>query len=146
MRLQRITLIIVGAIQIATGMEYLTRPAMVAAMLGVAVQVPPWVNFSLIVAGARFIGYGIGMLAAARSPRRHRLWIYTMLGIQLTDFIAAAAYLAVGSLPRDHLGPAIALPLLWVLLLGWIAVYIRKTPPNGDEGTPMPTSTSVKTT
>ncbi len=127
MRFVRATLIIVGIIQIGAGAIYLATPAATTAMLGVAPQAPPWFGFVSATAGARFIGYGIGMLAAARSPHQHVLWIDTMIAIQAVDLIAVLVYRANGSLPAQHFAASVVLPLLWVILLGWIRVRIHRT-------------------
>ncbi|OBB81471.1 hypothetical protein A5760_16430 [Mycobacterium colombiense] len=125
MRIERAILATVGIIQIICGTMYLARPTAVGAMLGAASAAPPWVNFVLATAGARFIGYGIGMLAAAKAPPRHQLWITTMLGIQSVDLVATLIYVANGSLPDRHFLFGAALPLLWVGLLGWVSLRIR---------------------
>lgn len=135
MRFVRAALIIVGIIQIGTGALYLAAPAAVTAMLGVPPAAPPWLGFVLATAGARFIGYGIGMLAAARSPYQHLLWIDTMIALQAVDFIAVLFYLANKTLPAQHFAPSVALPMLWVVLLGWIRVRIHRTPPSRIEKT-----------
>ncbi|ORW08171.1 hypothetical protein [Mycobacterium kyorinense] len=129
----RVTLIIVGLIQIVNGAMYLAAPAAVTAVLGVLTPAPPWVGFILATAGARFVGYGIGMLAAARSPREHKLWIDTMIAIQALDVIATLWYSANGALPAGHIQAGTALPLLWVVLLGWIGVGMHRSPPPRQE-------------
>ncbi|OBH29006.1 hypothetical protein A5692_21900 [Mycobacterium sp. E342] len=135
MRFLRASMIVVGIIQLGIGAMYLAAPAAVVVMLGVAPGAPPWVNFVLATAGARFIGYGIGMVAAARSPGRHHLWIDTMIAIQLIDVIATLFYLANGTLPREHHELAVALPLLWVVLLGWASLRVRRASPTPTANT-----------
>ena len=119
MRILRATLIVIGIIQIACGAMYLAAPGAVAGSLHLQPAAPPWVNWLLATAGARFIGYGIGMFAAARAPWRHRVWINTMIAIQAVDFIATAAYLANGVLPLGHVAAGLVLPWLWIAVLGW---------------------------
>lgn len=128
MRFLRVALAVLGIIQIANGIIYLAAPSSVATMLGVGTAAPHWVDFVLATCGARNIGYGIGLLVAARTPRRHQLWITAMLAIQIIDFVAALAYIADGSLPLQHVGPLAALPLLWVVVLG--GVYLRSREDN----------------
>jgi hypothetical protein len=126
MRFLRVMLVVLGIIQIVSGTLYLATPsAAVAAMLGVQTAAPPWLCFVLATAGARSVGYGVGMLAAARTPWRHQLWINTMLGIQIVDFLAILMYRADGNLTLRHLGPTAALPLLWVVILGWTSLHSR---------------------
>ncbi|WP_374023717.1 hypothetical protein [Mycobacterium sp. HNNTM2301] len=125
MRIERSLLIVIGVIQIICGAIYLAVPSAVGAMLGVTAAAPPWVGFVLATAGARFIGYGIGMFAAAKNPPRYRLWLTTMLGIQCVDLVASLIYAANGILPTRHFLPGAALPLLWIGLLGWVNLRIH---------------------
>lgn len=125
MRIERALVAVIGIIQIICGATYLGYPSAVGAMLGVTSAAPTWVAFVLATAGARFIGYGIGMPAAAKDPTDYRLWITTMLGIQSVDLLASLIYVANGTLPARHFLPGAALPLLWVGLLGWVSLRIR---------------------
>jgi len=93
--------------------------------LGSGGQRIPLEYFSNGTAGARFIGYGIGMFAAARAPSRHRVWINTMIAIQAVDFLATLGYLANGVLPAHHFALTLWLPLLWVVLLSWASLRSR---------------------
>ena len=96
MRVLRATMIAVGIIQILTGAIFLVSPARYAELLHLQPAGPAWVNRLLAMCGARFVGYGIGMFVAARAPWRNRVWIDTMIAIQVVDFIAIAGYLADG--------------------------------------------------
>jgi hypothetical protein len=117
MRVLRATMIAVGIIQILTGAIFLVSPARYAELLHLQPSGPAWVNRLLAMCGARFVGYGIGMFVAARAPWRNRVWIGTMIAIQVVDFIAIAGYLADGvASPRQF--PVVVLPLLWIALLG----------------------------
>jgi hypothetical protein len=87
-----------------------------------------WENMLLAMCGARFIGYGIGMFAAARAPRRHRIWIDTMIAIQAVDLITQAVYAATGLVEIRQVVPIVALPLLWVVLLSWTPPRLSPCP------------------
>jgi hypothetical protein len=89
---------------------------------------PAWENMLLAMCGARFIGYGIGMFAAARAPRRHRIWIDTMIAIQAVDLISQAVYAATGLVEIRQVVPMVALPLLWVVLLSWTRPRLSPCP------------------
>ncbi len=115
MRLERAVLLVVGIIQIAIGALYLVTPERLAGWQQIHPVDSARVDLLLTAAGARFIGYGIGILAAAYSPVRHRLWIITMVAIQAVDFAASFMY---GS---SWMSPTVWLPLMWVLLLSWIS-------------------------
>jgi hypothetical protein len=137
MSVQRVALTLIGITQIGYGALFVAAPNSVAGVLGLQAGAPPWVNWLLVTAGARYIGYGIGMFAAARSPGRHRLWINMMIAIQAVDFIAIVAYLANGALPFDRVAPKAWLPLLWIALLGWASWASRVMAPKaGNIGTP----------
>ncbi|OBF59449.1 hypothetical protein A5756_05630 [Mycobacterium sp. 852002-53434_SCH5985345] len=125
MRVLSIALAVLGLIQIANGAVSLVAPSVVAEMYG-APAGSPGVHFLLATAGARFIGYGIGMVAAAWAPRRHQLWIITMLGIQVVDFVAIMVFIADGTFPVSRFGPTVALPLVWVVVLGWVSMRNRR--------------------
>jgi hypothetical protein len=125
MRILRATLIVIGIIQISCGAMYLVTPGAVAGSLQLQPAAAPWVNWLLATAGARFIGYGIGMFAAARAPSRHPVWINTMIAIQAVDFLATLGYLANGVLPAHHFALTLWLPLLWVVLLSWASLRSR---------------------
>jgi hypothetical protein len=118
MRVLRATMITVGIIQILTGAIFLVSPARYAELLHLQPAGPAWVNRLLAMCGARFVGYGIGMFVAARAPWRNRVWIDTMIAIQVVDFIAIAGYLADGVASLRQF-PVVVLPLLWIALLGW---------------------------
>jgi hypothetical protein len=92
-------------------------PATYAELLHLQPAAPAWVNWLLAICGARFVGYGIGMFVAARAPWRNRVWIDTMIAIQVVDFIAIAGYLADGVASLRQF-PVVVLPLLWIALLG----------------------------
>jgi hypothetical protein len=128
MRLVRLTLIAVGVIQMLFGAALLIEPAV---LLGGFEPQPAASNWIFATAAARCIGYGIGMFAAAHAPARHRLWIDTMIGIQVVDFAATAGCLAVGMLPTGITGAAVLPPLLWVFLLSWARWQLRTAPIHG---------------
>jgi hypothetical protein len=137
MRVQRVALTLIAITQISYGALFVAAPNSVAGLLGLQAGAPGWVDWLLVTAGARFIGYGIGLFAAARSPERHRLWINTMIAIQAVDFIANVAYMANGALPFDRVAPTVWLPLVWMALLGWASRAGRVMAPKaGNVGTP----------
>jgi hypothetical protein len=96
-------------------------------LLGGLAAEPDRVHWLFAPPAARCVGYGIGMFAAAHAPERHRLWIDTMIGIQIVDFVATAGYLAAGALPAGSAWAVIP-PLLWVFLLCWVRWQLRTIP------------------
>lgn len=133
MRLLRIALVIIGVTQISYGAILFVNPSLLARMLGATDSLPVWVKYILITAGARFIGYGVGMFAAAYQPARRRLWIATMILIQLVDLIATLIYCADNQLSVHRVGMTILLPAVWVAVLattlwrGWRVAVTEST-------------------
>jgi hypothetical protein len=123
----RVMLAILGLVQIASGAMYFVAPHTAVGMFGIT-SFPDGFGFVLATAGGRSIGYGIGLLAAARRPWSHRLWINVMLGIQIVDFVSVTAYLAQGGLSMHKVGPFALLPVLWIVILGWTSLRSRRTP------------------
>jgi hypothetical protein len=119
MRTLRVTLIFIGIVQIACGAVFLVFPAATTTLFGVQPGAPAWVNYLLATAGARFIGYGIGMFVAARAPWRNLAWIDTMIAIQAVDLVATLAAVVDGVLPVRHAALTVVLPALYIAILGW---------------------------
>ena len=82
--LLRITLYVIAVFQFVLGAAFLANPAGTARLLGLP-PAPGWTGWLFAMMAVRFLGYGVGMLAAARDPRRHLLWIDTMIAIQAVD-------------------------------------------------------------
>jgi hypothetical protein len=59
----------------------------------------------LTTAGARFIGYGIGMFFAARAPWRNLARIDTMIATLAVDLVATLAAVVDGVLPLRRAAP-----------------------------------------
>ena len=109
MRVLRATMIAVGIIQILTGAIFLVSPARYAELLHLQPAGPAWVNRLLAMCGARFVGYGIGMFVAARAPWRNRVWIDTMIAIQVVD-ITGGIVARSEALDRESDRLAVGLP------------------------------------
>ncbi|HEV2360136.1 MAG TPA: hypothetical protein VGS21_00385, partial [Acidimicrobiales bacterium] len=78
---------------------------------------PSWTSWLFAMMGARFIGYGVGMLATARDPVGHRMWLDTMIAIQAVDWIATIAYLAAGDVSLHQVAAASFMPAVFVVAL-----------------------------
>ncbi len=77
-------------------------------------------NWLFIMMGARFLGYGFGMFAAARDPLAHLTWINTMIVIQIADWVSTIGYLIVRDISFGSVAPAAVLPVVFVSgLLRW---------------------------
>ena len=115
----RLTLYVIAFFQLALGAAFLVAPGGTAAALGLA-PAPGWTAWLFAMMAARFLGYGVGMLAAARDPQRHRLWIRTMIAVQLVDWVATVGHLVAGEVTLRQVTTAAFLPLVFVaILVAW---------------------------
>ena len=119
MRPLRITLVVIGIVQLFFGTVFLLAPTPAAELLGLTPSAPAWANWLFAMMGARFLGYAYGMFATARSSRTSPAWIDTMIAIQLVDWLATVAYLAGGELTLRQVSTASFLPVLFVGALLW---------------------------
>lgn len=121
----------IAVIQLGLGLAFLVAPAGTAGLLDLAAA-PAWTGWLFAMMAARFLGYGVGVLAAARRPAEHLLWLRTMLVIQAVDWVATLAYLGRGDVTLGQVTTAAFLPPLFIAAL---AVAIRRV---GVDGTPQP--------
>jgi hypothetical protein len=111
-----ITLWIIAIFQFLLGAAFLFAPSATASALDLATA-PGWANWMFAMMGARFIGFGVGMVAAARNPSHHRLWIEIMIGIQAIDWLATLVYLAKDDVTLGQVTTAAFVPVLFVIAL-----------------------------
>lgn len=119
MRPLRITLITIAVVQFALGALFTLAPSAAAPLFGITPAEPGWVDWLFVMAGARFLGFGAGMLLAARDPQRHIGWINAMIGIQVVDWVATIGHLAAGTVTLAQVSTAPFLPVLFVAGLLW---------------------------
>ena len=119
MRALRVTLRFIGVVQLFFGVLFTFAPTVAGGLLGFAPAAPAWAAWLFVMMGARFLGYGVGMLVAARDPQRHETWINTMIGIQVIDWVSTMAFLIAGDLPITSVLSAVVLPVVFVSALLW---------------------------
>ncbi len=119
MRPLRITLIVIGVFQLMLGALFLAAPGPVADLLGLRPAAPGWVDWLFAMMAARFLGYAVGMFAAARAPEPSVLWIDTMIGIQAIDWLATIGYLIAGEVTFAQVSTASFMPVVFVGALLW---------------------------
>jgi len=117
--LLRAILAITGLIQLGMGLTEILAPGALPSFFGGG----PGRDLGYLPAlgGARYLAMAWGMALAARDPWRHRAWIQVMIFVQAVDWAAGAYYWASEAIDW---GPAVALPLLWVVLL--VLLYPRQ--------------------
>ncbi len=119
MRGLRITLRFIGVVQLFFGVLFTFAPTVAGGLLGFAPDAPAWAAWLFVMMGARFLGYGAGMLVAARDPQRNESWINTMIGIQVIDWVSTMGFLLAGDLPITSVLSAVVLPVVFVSALLW---------------------------
>jgi len=112
----RPTLLTIAAFQFFLGAAFLVAPGRTADLLDLP-DAPGWTAWMFGMMGARFIGYGVGMVAAAGRPSEHRLWIDTMIAIQAVDWVVTMIHLANGDVLLRQVTTAAVVPVLFVGLL-----------------------------
>ncbi|MEP7055829.1 MAG: hypothetical protein ABI912_11330 [Actinomycetota bacterium] len=117
MRRLRNTLIVIGIFQFFFGALFLLAPGPTASLLKLEPAAPSWANWLFAMMGARFVGYGFGMLAASRDPVGNVAWIDTMIGIQAVDWLATLGYLVAGELSLSQVTTAAIAPPLFIAAL-----------------------------
>ena len=115
----RITLFVVAGFQFFIGAAFLVVPSQTAALLGLA-EAPGWTNWLFAMMAARFLGYGVGLIVAARDPLGNRTWIDTMIAIQLIDWVATVSHLVGGDVTLRQVTTASFVPVLLAGALAWL--------------------------
>jgi hypothetical protein len=119
MRGLRFVLRFIGVVQFFFGALFTFAPAAAGTILGLGPAAPGWAEWLFVMLGARFLGYGVGMLVAARNPDGNLAWINTMIGIQVVDWLATVGFLLAGDLPARSVASAVVLPMVFVAGLTW---------------------------
>jgi len=117
-RLLSFTLRFIAVVQFVLGAGFLVAPEGMASLLGLAAT-PGWVNWMFGMMAARFLGYGYGMLVAARNPVNNLPWLRSMIAIQLIDWGVTVKYLLAGAVTLAQVNTASFLPLVFIALLWW---------------------------
>ena len=115
-KLLRATLWVIAVIQFVLGTAFLAAPEQMANMLGLSVA-PGWANWLFGMMAARFLGFGYGMVVAARNPDKARPWIKAMIAIQAIDWLVTLKYLSAGAVTLAQVSTASFLPVVFVVVL-----------------------------
>lgn len=117
-RLLRWTLWFIALVQFILGAGFLIAPEGMAQALQLPAT-PGWANWMFGMMAVRFLGFGYGMLLAARDPLRHRPWLGAMVAIQAVDWLVTARYLLAGAVTLAQVSTASFLPLVFIAVLLW---------------------------
>ena len=115
-KLLRATLWVIAVIQFVLGTAFLAAPEQTANMLGLSVA-PGWANWLFGMMAARFLGFGYGMVVAARNPDKAHPWIKAMIAIQAIDWLVTLKYLSAGAVTLAQVSTASFLPVVFVVVL-----------------------------
>ncbi len=115
-RLLRATLVFIAIVQFVLGAAFLFAPQGAAHAMGLP-PVPDWANWMFGEMAARAIGFGAGMLVAARRVAQAGPWIWSMIAVQALDWIVTLKYLLSGSIQLGQVSTAPYLPVVFIVLL-----------------------------
>ena len=121
----KITLGVIAVVQFVFGVLFVFLPGQFAPIFHLPVA-PTWVNWLLVMGGARFLGMGYGMLVAIQDPIKHRAWINAMIGVQALDWLATIYSLVTGAISLSQASTATFLPVLFIAAL--LVFYPRSQP------------------
>ena len=110
---------VIGVVQLLFGALFLLAPTYAGDLLGLGASPPPWVPWVLVMTGARFLGFGYGMVVAARDPATHVAWIDAMIVVQIADWLGTLVFLARGDIPMPNVASAVVLPVVFVAGMLW---------------------------
>jgi hypothetical protein len=116
MRPLRITLVVIGIVQILFGLPFVVAPGIYSAILHLT-PAPAWTQWFFAMNGARFLGMAYGMFLAARDPLKHRGWINAMIGIQALDWLGTISSIVTGAISFGQATDAPFLPLVFIAAL-----------------------------
>lgn len=126
---------VVGILQITLGLLYLLAPSLLLQNMGHSVPEAD-LFYPLSMLAARFIAYGGALLIIAKEPAQHRLWILTMIVIQIIDLAAGIFYTATGVIPITLSGfPMFNAAWIIALLILWLPKH-NKDQNKGPEANP----------
>ena len=113
-RLYQGTLWVIAAFQLILGTAFLLAPEQTAKALDLSTA-PGWTNWLFGMMAARFLGFGYGMVIAARDPHKAEPWIKAMIVIQAIDWLVTVKYLARGAVTLAQVSTASFLPLVFII-------------------------------
>lgn len=114
----------IAIVQFVLGFAFLFAPSAMARSLGFAAA-PEWTNWLFGMMAARFLGFGYGMVVAARNPEESVHWIKAMIGVQIIDWLVTVYYLWDGAVSLIQVNTASVFPILFIVFL-WACAPLRR--------------------
>src|SRR3954447_22883622 len=111
MRPLRVTLVVIGVVQVFFGLLFVVAPGLLALLVHLP-SAPAWTSWLFVMSGARFLAMGYGMFLAARDPLRHIAWINAMIIVQAFDWLGTLFSLATGAISLPQATTAPFLPII----------------------------------
>ncbi len=141
MRPLRITLVVIGIVQIFFGLPFLVAPGLYGVVLHLA-HAPAWTSWFFAMSGARFLAMAYGMFLAARDPIKHKAWINAMIVVQALDWLGTMYSIGTGAITLAQATDAPYLPLIFVAAL--LILYPRGShAATGQESARRPSTDAV---
>lgn len=123
MRPLRITLVVIGIVQVFFGLPFVVAPGVYNLALHLP-NAPAWTSWFFVMGGARFLAMAYGMFLAARDPMKHVAWINAMIAIQALDWLGTMYAIGTGAISFAQATDAPFLPLIFIAAL--VIWYPRK--------------------
>jgi hypothetical protein len=123
MRPLRITLVVIGIVQVFFGLPFVVAPGLYNLVLHLPTA-PAWTNWFFVMSGARFLAMAYGMFLAARDPVKHVGWINAMIAVQALDWLGTMYAIRTGAISFAQATDAPFLPLIFIAAL--VIWYPRK--------------------
>lgn len=116
MRPLRVTLVVIGVVQVFFGLPFVVAPGLYSLVLRLP-GAPAWTSWFFVMSGARFLGMAYGMFLAARDPVKQVAWINAMIAIQALDWLGTVYAIATGAITFAQATSAPFLPLIFIAAL-----------------------------
>jgi hypothetical protein len=116
MRSLRVTLVVIGIVQVFFGLPFVVAPGLFSLALHLP-SAPAWTTWFFVMNGARFLAMAYGMFLAARDPIKHVAWINAMIVVQVLDWLGTMYSILTGAITLTQAATASFLPVIFVVAL-----------------------------
>ena len=116
MRSLRVTLVVIGIVQVFFGLPFVVAPGLFSLALHLP-SAPAWTTWFFVMNGARFLAMAYGMFLAARDPIKHVAWINAMIVVQVLDWLGTMYSILTGAITLTQAATASFLPVIFVIAL-----------------------------